>query len=143
MLMRDTHWCEAGINGGNPDFGRESRLAELDMDRYTNLLLNRRQVVQAHPKSRACSQNGTGWRAERIPPLFGNTLIPIPANSKVLRPTSNGNQERDNPLKALQACLEQVVSRMPCWGRIASEANARGKAVGYADGGTVKWQIEM
>jgi hypothetical protein len=50
MLMRDKHWCEAGINGGNPDFGRELRLAQLDKDRYTNLLLNRRHVVQAYPK---------------------------------------------------------------------------------------------
>ncbi len=38
---------------------------------------------------------------------------------------------------------EQVVSRMPCLGRIASEANAFGKAEGYADGGTVKWKIEV
>ena len=38
---------------------------------------------------------------------------------------------------------EQVVGRMPCHGRIASEANAFGKARGYADGGTVKWKIEV
>ncbi len=38
---------------------------------------------------------------------------------------------------------EQVVSRMPCHRRIASEANAFGKARGYADGGTVKWKIEV
>jgi len=28
-------------------------------------------------------------------------------------------------------------------GRIASEANAFGKAKEYADGGTVKWKIEV
>lgn len=35
------------------------------------------------------------------------------------------------------------MSRMVCWGRIAPEANALGKAEGYADRGTVNWLIEV
>lgn len=41
------------------------------------------------------------------------------------------------------ALPEQVVSRMPYYRRIASEANAIGKAERYADRGTVKWKIEV
>ena len=41
MRVLDTHPCEAGTEGGNPEYGWESRRAELDMDRYTNPLLNR------------------------------------------------------------------------------------------------------
>jgi len=31
---------------------------------------------------------------------------------------------------------------MPVEGRIVSEANARGKAAGYADGNTIIWKVE-
>ncbi len=35
------------------------------------------------------------------------------------------------------------VNRMPTESRIVSEANAHGKAVGYADGNTVAWKVEV
>ena len=34
---------------------------------------------------------------------YGSTLAAIPADSRVLRPTSNRNQERDNSTRALKA----------------------------------------
>jgi hypothetical protein len=37
---------------------------------------------------------------------------------------------------------EQAVGRKPCVGRIAREANAPGKAAGYADAGTTVWKVE-
>lgn len=50
---------------------------------------------------------------------------------------ANENQERDNSDKALRNS-EQAVSCKLYQGRIVSEANAFGKAEGYADGDTVK-----
>ena len=83
-------------------------------------------------------------KSRTLPSAFDSTLRFIPADSRVLRSTSNESQERDNFIEALRAiCPEQTVSRKPQWGRIASEANASGKAGGYADGGTARWKIEV
>ena len=54
MRATDPQSSEAGTKGGNPECGRESRRAELNMDRHTNPLPNRRQCMQAHPRLRAC-----------------------------------------------------------------------------------------
>ena len=35
------------------------------------------------------------------------------------------------------------VNRMPTENRIVSEAKAHGKAVGYADGNTITWKVEV
>jgi hypothetical protein len=38
---------------------------------------------------------------------------------------------------------EKGVTRMRYRGGIASEAKAKGKSFGYADGGTIIWKIEV
>jgi hypothetical protein len=38
---------------------------------------------------------------------------------------------------------EQATNRKPCEEGIAEEANASGKARGYANVGTVEWRIEL
>lgn len=69
------------------------------------------------------------------------TALPSnPANSEILNSTANGVQERSNGPRALQAGVGVHRMRMGCG--IVSEANARGKAAGYADGDTVTWKIE-
>lgn len=61
----------------------------------------------------------------------------VPADSEVLNLTQNENHERDNSDKALRN-PEQAVSCKLYQKRIVPEANASGKAEGYADGNTVK-----
>jgi hypothetical protein len=60
--------------------------------------------------------------------------------------TQNGCQERRNRRASSPgigwSIREQAVSRKPHVGRIAREANARGKAAGYADAGTTVWKVE-
>lgn len=117
MLMRDKHWCEAGINGGNLDFGRELRLAQLDKDRHTNLLLNRRHVVQAYPKLQACSQKGLDGEPNKYHRCSDTPSYPSrrTAGSYVQRQTETRNGV--TPSRLSRRCLEQVVSRMPCCGK--------------------------
>lgn len=134
--------CEAGIKGGNSEPDWELRRTELDMDRNTNSRLNRRHLLQAYTGYQACPK----W--ERTESRIGYRTYPkyprkVPADSEVLNPVSNGNQERDNPFKALKFILSRWLVVSLVVGRIASEANAFGKAKGYADGGTVKWMIEV
>ena len=90
------------------------------------------------------AQNGNGWRVERIAESFGSTLTTIPADNGALHPVTNEGQERGNPVEALRA---SVLSRQSAAcldaGGIASEANALGKAEGYADGGTTLWMVEV
>ena len=117
MLMRDKHWCEAGINGGNSDFGRELRLAQLDMDRYTNLLLNRRHVVQAYPKLQACSQKGPDGEPSAYRRCSDTPSHPSrrTAGSYFQRQTESRNGITPSRLSRFR--LEQVVNRMPCCGK--------------------------
>lgn len=63
-----------------------------------------------------------------------------PANSETLSSTSNENQERHNSPSVLQG-IEEGVNYMLMVSRIVSEANARGKAAGYADGNTTTWKV--
>ena len=56
--------------------------------------------------------------------------------------TENGDQERWNPLRSSLGSREQVVNRKDVEGRIAREANAPGKARGYADAGTAARKVE-
>lgn len=88
------------------------------------------------------AQNGNGWRAGHQPSVSGDTLATIPADSGVLRSASNESQERNNPGRALRPCRSRLSAACSAVGGIASEANAPGKAGGYADGGTVLWQME-
>lgn len=82
-------------------------------------------------ESQACTVNA--W----------NTLVTIPADNGILCSTTNGNQERSNPRPVLRPSGRSRWSTAS-WaaGGIASEANALGKAEGYADGGTVLWKVE-
>lgn len=72
-----------------------------------------------------------------------------PADSAALRATSNRFQERSNLLFALCAIdppevwCRVGVNRMWRGGRMVSEANASGKARGYADGDTVTWKVKV
>src|SRR5215212_858229 len=63
-----------------------------------------------------------------------------PAESQALRPAEDEVEERSNPLHALPRGAG--VNRMLQRGGIAQEANALGKAQGYADVGTVVWMVE-
>jgi hypothetical protein len=65
-----------------------------------------------------------------------------PANSEILNSTANGVQERSNGPRALHF-IGAGVHRMRVGCGIVSEANALGKAEGYADGDTVTWKIEV
>jgi hypothetical protein len=137
----DNRRCEAGMKGGNPELGRESRRAELGKDRQPTYV---RPVVILARLTRAYkpAQQGNGWRAGQRPSLFGSTLAPIPADSRVLSPATNGNQERGNPAMALRAsALSRESPARRSESGIASEANAPGKARGYADGGAAGWMI--
>lgn len=90
------------------------------------------------------AQNGKGLRAgeDLHSPVALSQQSRRSVGSFVQR--QNGNQERDNPAEAL---TNQNVSRSSIAslsaGRIASEANASGKAGGYADGGTTEWMVEV
>ena len=53
--------------------------------------------------------------------------------------TSNDDAERSKPSSALSP--RAGVNRMRRWERIAEEANACGKATGYADVGTAGWRV--
>jgi hypothetical protein len=101
MRASDRRSCEAGTKGGNSEHGRESRRAELDMDRNTNPRPTRRQSVQAQPLLMGLPKIGTGGEMDRCSSLSRGTLATTPAESGVLRPATNGNQERDNPVRAL------------------------------------------
>ena len=103
MRVLDTHPCEAGTKGGNSERGRELRRAQLDMDRHTNPLLNRRQSVQAHPLFTSLPKKGTDGEPCGLNSPPGSTLESIPANNGILPPATNGNQERGNPIEALKA----------------------------------------
>ena len=77
-------------------------------------------------------QNGQGYEAgiSKRDRLHTHTN---PVDSAVLTFAQNESQERGNPPLALRIRSEQVVSRMPVEGRMGQEANAAGKAGGYAD----------
>ena len=129
-LMRVIHHppCGAGTEGGNPELARESRRAQLRMDRNTNPCVNRRYAnrayarYQARPKGNriesvaaAIDATGTLARFRRIVGSFPQ------------RQTRIGNGITP---AWLSGQAEQAVSRKPCRGGIAPEANASGKAGG-------------
>jgi len=130
--MRATYQrrCEAGTKGGNPELDRESRRAKLDMDRNTNSRLNRRHFLQAYSSFTACPKMGMDREQGKWCSCLGH-LRKIPAESEILHPASNGNQERGNPAKALKVptLSRRYVASLGA-GRIASEAKALGKAKG-------------
>jgi len=82
--------------------------------------------------------------------LFSRLVfIPItnPAESTTLRSRKTDARNGVTGVQALPAnrmvkVREQAVSRKPRVGRIVREANARGKAAGYADAGTAVWNVE-
>lgn len=102
MRAFDNRSCEAGIEGGNSEHGRESRRAELDMDRYTNPLLNRRQSVTGSPVVYEPAQKGMDGESGGSNSPHDSTLAAIPAENGVLNPATNGSQERGNPIGALR-----------------------------------------
>ena len=91
--------CEAGINGGNPELDRKSRQAQLDMDRNTNPL-NRRHFATGLREFYGLPKRERA-ESEASSLIVSSTLAAVPADSGVLRPAANENQERDNPEKAL------------------------------------------
>ena len=107
------------------------------MDRHTNPRLNRRYLEQADadywlgPKGK-----DMGWAA-----LHPTQIHPHrnPAKSGILRVTSNGDEERSNPVSfsETRVCPGVGVNRIRRSGGIPQEANAAGKAGRYADVGTV------
>jgi hypothetical protein len=84
-----------------------------------------------------------GWTILR---LIQGASRSIPANSEALSTTANKTQERSNSSSAL--CYRRKlngagVNRMPMRRGIVSEANARGKTMGYADGDTATRKVEV
>lgn len=137
--MRATYHCrcEAGIKGGHSELDRESRRAELDMDRLTNSRQNRRHFLQAYASYMACSQNGTGSRARQSCVVALSTLARSrrKVRSFIQRQTETRNGVTPPRLSGVRRSRRYVASLDV--GRIASEANAFGKAEGHADRGTV------
>jgi hypothetical protein len=87
-------------------------------------------VQKGHGGGIGCLPIRGGWAQ-----IFHPRSSPIlPANSAILNAATNDSQERSNPPAPLGS--EQPVGRMTPGGRIGPEANARGKATGYADGAT-------
>jgi hypothetical protein len=78
------------------------------------------------------------------PPCTGQST---PADSEALLPANHGRSERWNPAAALdrmpEASVRVGVSHLPWRERIAQEANASGKARGYADVGTRIGRVEV
>jgi hypothetical protein len=139
----DNHWFDAGIKGGNPEFGRELRRAELNMDRNTNPLQNCRHSSTGLAELISLTKmvlDGEPEVSNRFPDVFSYPSRRT-MGSYVQRQTETRNEV--TMVRLSGSLPEQVVSRMPYHGRIASEANAFGKAEGYADGGTVRWKIEV
>ena len=100
------------------------------------------RIEQAHTGYRACPKRegrlaASGFRTDWHPRAIN------PAEKCGPKVTTNGHQERCNPLRSsLDDSREQVIHRMGAEGRIAREANASGKAGGYADAGTVVRRVE-
>ena len=136
MRMPYHHLCEAGIKGGNSEFARKSRRTELSKDRRRTHV--RTVVTQPGLKQvKWPAQKRERTENEIDLSRYLRYLRKVPADSEILNLTSNENQERDNSDKALRNS-EQAVSCKLYQGRIVPEANALGKAEGYADGDTVK-----
>jgi len=108
------------------------------MDRHTNSRLNCRYIEQAYLGYRL-GPNGHGERLDVLRSIQAASQS-IPANSEILSSTPNENQERHNSPSVLQY-IEEGVNRMLMVSRIVSEAKARGKAAGYADGNTTTWKV--
>jgi len=139
----DNHRFDAGIKGGNPEFGRELRRAKLNMDRNTNPLQNCRHSGIGLPELISLTKKVSDGEPEVSSCLPDISSYPSrqTMGSYVQRQTEIRNEV--TLVRLSGALLEQVVSCMPYHRRIASEANAFGKAEGYADGGAVKWKIEV
>lgn len=100
------------------------------------------RIEQAHAGSRACPKRdricaASGFRTDWHPRAIN------PAEKCGPKVTQNGDQERGNPLRSSLGSREQVVNRKDAAGRIAREANASGKAGGYADAGTMVRKVEL
>ena len=129
-----------GTEGGHPESDREPRRAQPGMG-------NAREGIQS-PSQPTSPLRFTGWvqkgmeegsaaprsGADRLKSSAGVHPTILPANSAILNAATNDSQERSNPPAPLGS--EQPVGRMTPGGRIGPEANARGKATGYADGAT-------
>jgi hypothetical protein len=112
------------------------------MDSETNARATVVRIEQAHAGSRACPKReglkaASGFRTDWRP-RAGN-----PAEECDPTATQNVDQEQGNRQRSLLGNVEQVVSRMSASGGIAREANATGKAGGYADAGTVTWKVGL
>jgi hypothetical protein len=107
----------------------------------TNALQPVVRIEQAHADSRACPKRegmpaASGVRTDWQPHAINPAVLCGP------KVTKNVEQERWNPLRPSPGCREQVVNRMDAGGRIGREANAPGKARGYADAGTAARKVE-
>lgn len=105
----------------------------------------RRDAAQAYAGSTACPKR-KGYKGLAI--VVSTSIHPQinPADSTTLRPRKTDARNGITGALALPrpkwSVQEQAVSRKPCVGRIAQEANASGKAGGYADVGTMVWKVE-
>lgn len=88
------------------------------------------------------AQNGKGYAANGFRTDW-HPHASNPADKCDPKAAQNGEQEQGNPSRSSLEVWEQVVSRMGVTGEIAREANAIGKADGYADAGTSAWKIGL
>ena len=108
----------------------------------TNALQPVVRIEQANADSWACPK----WERVRAASGVRTDWHPHAINPAAMcgpKATENGDQERCNPLRSSLGPREQVVNRMDAEGGIAREANAPGKARGYADAGTAARKVEL
>jgi hypothetical protein len=127
-----------GTEGGNPESDREPRPAELSMgnvgegiqspSRPTSPLRFRGWVQKGTEEGSAAHRSGVGGfrSSTSVHPRI------LPAKSAVLNSATNGYRERSNPRHL--STTEKSVRRMTAGEGMSPEANAPGKARGYADG---------
>lgn len=139
--------ANAGVKRGNTRLNSESARATPVAGSYGQRQANTHRhivIVTRLRRNNGPAQNGNGSEAGT------RTVGPAPALDDPggecgPTATSNGHQERGNRSAALERPPghRAGANRMQPSGRIASEANALGKAEGYADGGTVTRKVEV
>ena len=145
MAATDSQRYEAGMKGGHTESTGASRQAELCTGRHTNALQNRRDEQQAYV-SYWLGPKGHGERLDTL------TRDPdgIPVPRRTVRPYTQRQTASRNGVtlpslsrhRARQRSPGAGVHRMRGQCGMVSEANASGKARGYADGDPAPWMVK-
>src|SRR5215470_12533481 len=146
MAATDPQRYEAGVQGGHAAPPSPSRRAELRRGRHTNALQNRRDAQQASV-GYGLGPTGHGARLdtwtrdpEGIPQVPRRTVRPYTQRQTASRngvtlPSLSRHRARQ---RSPGAGVHRIRGQ---WGMV-SEANASGKARGYADGDPAPWMVK-